>query len=174
EVLTAPRSPWQSPYVERLIGLIRRECLDHMLVFNRPSLRRTVACLGLRISELLGLQWADIDFENRAVRIQRSVVEGEINETKTEASQRMLPLDPDLAELLMSHRFNSSFKTDPDYVFAGPSGQPPWPDSILADHLKPAAVEAGIAKSADTPLGTLRVHAKLTSQIRRDGVVPMR
>jgi hypothetical protein len=42
EVLTAPMSPWQSPYVERLIGSIRRECLDHLLVFNEASLRRTL------------------------------------------------------------------------------------------------------------------------------------
>jgi hypothetical protein len=42
EVLTAPRSPWQSPYVERLIGSIRRECLDHIVVFNESSLRRTL------------------------------------------------------------------------------------------------------------------------------------
>jgi transposase InsO family protein len=34
EVLTAPGSPWQNPYVERLIGSIRRECLDHVIVFN--------------------------------------------------------------------------------------------------------------------------------------------
>lgn len=34
EVLTAPRSPWQSPYVERLIGSVRRECLDHLIVLN--------------------------------------------------------------------------------------------------------------------------------------------
>jgi putative transposase len=40
EVLTAPRSPWQTPYVERLIGSIRRECLDHMVVVNENSLRR--------------------------------------------------------------------------------------------------------------------------------------
>ncbi len=40
EVLTAPRSPWQSPYVERLIGSVRRECLDHLIVFNESSLRR--------------------------------------------------------------------------------------------------------------------------------------
>ena len=42
EVLSAPRSPWQSPYVERLIGSIRRECLDHVIVFNESSLRRTL------------------------------------------------------------------------------------------------------------------------------------
>jgi putative transposase len=40
EVLTAPRSPWQNPYVERLIGSIRRECLDHVIVWNQRSLRR--------------------------------------------------------------------------------------------------------------------------------------
>jgi hypothetical protein len=37
EVLSAPRSPWQRAYVERVIGTIRRECLDHVIVFNEAS-----------------------------------------------------------------------------------------------------------------------------------------
>jgi transposase InsO family protein len=40
EVLTAPRSPWQNPYVERLIGSMRRECVDHVVVLNERSLQR--------------------------------------------------------------------------------------------------------------------------------------
>jgi transposase InsO family protein len=40
EVLSAPRSPWQNPYVERLVGSIRRECLDHVIVWSRRSLHR--------------------------------------------------------------------------------------------------------------------------------------
>jgi putative transposase len=40
EVLIAPRSPWQNPYVERLIGSIRRECLDHVIVLHERHLRR--------------------------------------------------------------------------------------------------------------------------------------
>src|ERR1700716_2979582 len=40
EVLSAPRSPWQRAYVERVIGTIRRECLDHVIVFNEASLYR--------------------------------------------------------------------------------------------------------------------------------------
>jgi transposase InsO family protein len=40
EKLIAPRSPWQNPFVERLIGSIRRECLEHIIVFNEKHLRR--------------------------------------------------------------------------------------------------------------------------------------
>jgi len=40
EVLTAPQSPWQNPFAERLIGSIRRECLNHVLVLGQRHLRR--------------------------------------------------------------------------------------------------------------------------------------
>ena len=39
EVLTAPRSPWQNPFAERLIGSIRRDCLDHVIVLSERHLR---------------------------------------------------------------------------------------------------------------------------------------
>ena len=42
EVLSAPRSPWQRAYIERIIGSIRRECLDHVIVFGEGALRRTL------------------------------------------------------------------------------------------------------------------------------------
>jgi len=42
EVLSAPHSPWQRAYIERVIGSVRRECLDHIIVFNEASLRRTI------------------------------------------------------------------------------------------------------------------------------------
>jgi putative transposase len=42
QVLSAPRSPWQSASIERLIGSVRRECLDHMIVFGGRSLRRAL------------------------------------------------------------------------------------------------------------------------------------
>src|SRR5215467_8029481 len=43
EVITAPRSPWQNPYVERLIGSIRRECLDHVIILSERHLRRVLS-----------------------------------------------------------------------------------------------------------------------------------
>ena len=43
EVLIAPQSPWQNPYVERMIGSIRRECLDHVIVLSEAHLRRILS-----------------------------------------------------------------------------------------------------------------------------------
>ena len=48
EVLTASRSPWQNAFVERVIGSIRRECLDHVVVLNDHHLKRILTrYLGL-------------------------------------------------------------------------------------------------------------------------------
>ena len=46
EVLAAPRSPWQTAYAERLIGSIRRECLDHVIVANERGLGRILRAYG--------------------------------------------------------------------------------------------------------------------------------
>jgi putative transposase len=43
EGVCAPSSPWQNPYAERLIGSIRRECLDHLIVVNERHLRRVLS-----------------------------------------------------------------------------------------------------------------------------------
>ncbi len=48
---TAPRSPWQSGHVERLIGSIRRECIDHIVIFGEAHLRRILVCYASYYSE---------------------------------------------------------------------------------------------------------------------------
>jgi transposase InsO family protein len=42
ETKTAYRSPWQNPYCERVIGSIRRDCLDHVIIFSEAHLRRSL------------------------------------------------------------------------------------------------------------------------------------
>jgi transposase InsO family protein len=46
EVLIAPRAPWQNPFVERVIGSLRRECLDHCLILSEVHLRRLLRAYG--------------------------------------------------------------------------------------------------------------------------------
>jgi len=103
-------------------------------------------CLGLRISEISGLQWGDIDWVRLTVSIQRSVVSGRVYKTKTEASQKPLPLDPDLAEVLFRFRGRAVYVAPSDFIFAGDSGKPRWQGVMLTDHIKPAAVRAGVGK----------------------------
>lgn len=43
EVITAPRSPWQNAYVERVIGSIRRDCVDHVIVLGERQLKRVLS-----------------------------------------------------------------------------------------------------------------------------------
>ena len=57
---------------------------------------------GLRVSEALGLQWSDIDWEHGTVTIRRSAYRGSIAETKNTSSKAKLPLHPTLAALLLA------------------------------------------------------------------------
>ncbi|HTQ96426.1 MAG TPA: site-specific integrase [Candidatus Acidoferrum sp.] len=103
-------------------------------------------CLGLRASELMGLQWGDVDWDNLTVFIRRSASGKHVYDTKTEQSSKPVPLDPSLAEVLLRHKENSKYKNSSDFVFAGDSGQPRWRGILFADHIKPASEKAGIGK----------------------------
>jgi integrase len=102
------------------------------------------ACLGLRSCETVALQWSDIDFGSLSVTIQRSFVRGELKAVKTPASEATLPLDPDLATILLEHKSRSQHTAPQDFVFANKGGGIRWPESMLQDHIKPAAKQAGI------------------------------
>jgi len=102
------------------------------------------ACLGLRASEIVGLQWGDFDWLNLSVLIWRSVVHGRVGETKTEYSSRPVPLDPELARILLELKCQSVYQAAGDWVFGNADNRPRWQESILANHIKPAAVRARI------------------------------
>ena len=48
----SPGSPWQNPYVERLIGTVRRECLDRMLIFGEAHLRQILSAYATYYNEV--------------------------------------------------------------------------------------------------------------------------
>jgi integrase len=104
-------------------------------------------CLGLRVSEILGLQWGDFSFENRSVLVQRSVVGGRVDDVKTEYSKDDVPLDDRLAEALLSWRAASFFPRGTDWVFANPvTGRPYHQESLRKRQLQRAAKLAGLGE----------------------------
>jgi integrase len=80
----------------------------------------TIQCLGLRISELMALQWRDLDFLGEKVRVCRAIVEGHVGEVKTCQSARDLPLHPQVAQMFVSWFSQAEFKEPEDFVFASP------------------------------------------------------
>jgi len=104
------------------------------------------ACLGLRASEIMGLQWQDFNWEDLTVFIRRGVVNGRSDDTKTEASQKSLPIDPRLGCFLQELGKGSLHKGPQDWVFANNGGRPRGQQNILQRHLRPAALRAGIGK----------------------------
>jgi len=104
---------------------------------------------GLRVSELLALKWADVDFAAGEIRLSRGIVRQRIGEMKTEASRKPLPLDAGLADVLTQWRASCPYNQDVDFIFASPDKkgqQPYWPNAAMEDHIRPAAKCAGIEK----------------------------
>jgi len=103
---------------------------------------------GLRIGELLALQWRDIDFENFEIAVTRSISLQHVGNCKTETSRKPVPMDVELAEALWLWRGNSGYPKPEDWVFASPAKdgqQPYWPGTLYRAHLEPAAKAAGIS-----------------------------
>jgi integrase len=100
-------------------------------------------CLGLRVSEVLGLKWSDFDFDALTVTVQRGVVHGRIADTKTEASTDELPLDPAFAELLKEWRTKAP-ESEAGWVFASYDGKPFHAAPIQQDYFRPAGYAVGL------------------------------
>ena len=128
---------------ERGIDLIVPEPDERVYIHTMVLI---AACFGLRVSEIMGLQWGDFDWENFSVMVQRGAVRGRVGDTKTKASFRPLPVDTRLMAPLQELRNRSSYAKQEDFVFANDTGRPRWQESILHRQLKPAAVRAGIGK----------------------------
>ena len=105
------------------------------------------ASSGLRVGELLGLKWEDVNFEALEVNVTRAVVKQKITRCKTEASRKPIPLDAELAEVLLNWKLQAPYAQPGDWVFASPhkkGKQPYWPGSLFRAHLKPALEAAQI------------------------------
>jgi integrase len=71
-------------------------------------------CLGLRLSEVLPLQWQGIDWKELLIHVRRGIVQGRLGEVKTEYSEARVPLDPGLAKMLRRWRKKSDFRGQQD------------------------------------------------------------
>jgi integrase len=153
-----------------------RKVLDYI-----PEPFRTMCivamCLGLRVSEILGLRWRDIDWDGLSLAVRQAYVYGKPGDVKTQASQRWMPLDRSLAEKLREHKAKfPPLVNSQDWVFANPeTGKPYWPGRIQENWLVPAGAKAGIGRIGwhtfrhghSTLLHALGVDLKVQQELMR-------
>jgi integrase len=118
-----------------------------------PDRERTMGAIcattGLRICEVLGLKWEDIDFEQKTANVLRSFVDGSIGRCKTEISQQPVPLDGVAIEQLKGWRAICLYAQSGDWVFGSErlfGRMPIWPDAARSKVLQPAARRVRITK----------------------------
>jgi integrase len=105
------------------------------------------AATALRISEILALQWRDIDVENQCIYVRRAYVYGRFGKPKSKASKRPVPLHPLLAAHLLNWRRETPYRKEEDLVFPSfklKGTKPPRANMLLSDHLRPAAIKVGV------------------------------
>jgi integrase len=101
-------------------------------------------CMGLRVSEIIGLKWGDFDWEKLEVRIERAVVLGAVGRVKTPKSKATMPLDPDLASSVLEFKLRTASTAGPEeWVFPSSQTGEPWnPTHIQSKYIRPAAFKA--------------------------------
>ena len=104
------------------------------------------ACLGLRVGEVLGLQWGDIDLLNGTLEVRRSVYQYHIGPAKTAYSEAALPLAPELVSALGRWLTQASYRAETDFVFPSVKGGLRDADKLRENVLQPAADRAGLGK----------------------------
>ena len=110
-------------------------------------------CFGLRISEALALKWADIDWLNRTLRVERGIVQQIVDDVKTDDSRKTLTISDDLLNVLKVWKQKTQFSANEDWIFASPVqvGRLPYSYTGVKQELQRAADAAS--------LGHLRSHA---------------
>jgi integrase len=112
-----------------------------------PTLVFLDACSGIRESELFGLRWRNIDWQRAEVSVERAVVEGYEDDTKSKASKARMPLDQIVLSVLEAWRKIAPYTGQDDFVFASTAlrGKKPMNgNSVQTHHLRPAAIRAGL------------------------------
>ncbi|HZS26896.1 MAG TPA: site-specific integrase [Candidatus Angelobacter sp.] len=108
---------------------------------------RTMALVGiltgLRVGEILGLRWSDVDFDTAQLRVSQRYYRGEMDSPKTRASQRTLPLPPECIQALRRLQAVSRPEQKDALVFRTKKGTPYSDTNILHRQLKPAGQKIG-------------------------------
>lgn len=137
---------WSAEQVRKILDTVQAEyqCLFFC-----------VALTGLRLGELIALQWKYVDLESRRLRVAHSLYRRQLVAPKTVSSARTIPLGEALTSALIMHRKNSIFTAPENFLFCRQDGASLNPDVLRKDVLYPVLDRLNIPR----PKGTAGFHA---------------
>jgi integrase len=126
------------------------------ILVGLPDPEKTLTLLaagtGLRISECLGLQWQDLDFNNSLIHVRRTWTCGRIGAPKSKASQAPVPMHLLLAEFMRAWQDQTPYPQPQDWAFPSlklRGRKPRAANMLVEDYLRPAAVKARVIAEGD-------------------------
>ncbi len=140
-----PAREWAPEEVTALLEASERVAAKAEARSTYTPLLRLVACLGLRLGEVLGLRWEDFDRDEGVLHVRRQWTRfGEYGPTKTPAGVRRIALPPSIKDELVILRLRSSFSDDGHPIFASQKGTPLVHRNVTRRGFEAAAKEAGL------------------------------
>jgi integrase len=136
------------------------------------------AYTGLRQSEVLGLRWQDVDFENGVIHVRHQLSRAKTCEPakliplKTRAGERWIELAPELSRELARHSLASSFSQDQDFVFTTETGKPVYYRNVSSRGLDKAAENAGLNPEGIQKLSFHDLRHTAITHLIRSGADP--
>jgi integrase len=131
---------------------------------------RTAVFTGLRLGELLGLKWSDVDFTAGVIRVRRQLTQqGELGDPKTSSGKRDVVMFPDLGRSLRKHRLASPFSAEDDFVFATREGTPHLQGNVTKRGLDKAAMAAELTRPGEPKLRMHDLRHCFASMLIREG-----
>jgi integrase len=135
-----------------------------------PLLQQTMVVLdaatGLRYSEIAGLRWLDVDWDNNQIHVRRRWIRGDLGSPKSRKSKASVAMAPLLSKYLRAWQAETLYAKSTDWVFASHKtrGRTPRVGNMLCvDYLRPAAIAAGVKLEKGQRFGFHNLRHSLAS-----------
>jgi integrase len=143
-----------------------------------PLLQQTMVVLdaatGIRYSEIAGLQWRDVDLDEKCIHIRRRWIRGNVHKPKTKASKSAVAMSEVLARYLLAWRKETMYAKDTDWIFPSSytKGKTPRVGNMLVrSYLYPAAVKAGVLTT--TNIKVMRTKKRKGEKVKVEVEIPI-